>query len=58
MINQLERGNRGRAMTKLRVPPLDATTSHWVTLTAGWLYGAVFVCVVVALIAGKSAIST
>uniref|UniRef100_A0A1X7T578 SPX domain-containing protein n=1 Tax=Amphimedon queenslandica TaxID=400682 RepID=A0A1X7T578_AMPQE len=51
MINQLENGNRGRAMAKLRVPPLGGVSSPWAILASGWLMGAIFIMAVVAIIA-------
>ena len=56
MINQLENGNRGRAMAKLRVPPLGGVSSPWAILASGWLMGAIFIMAVVAVIACKSKI--
>ena len=53
MINQLENGNRGRAMAKLRVPPLGGVSSPWAILASGWLKGAIFIMAVVAIIACK-----
>uniref|UniRef100_A0A1X7TBI9 Death domain-containing protein n=1 Tax=Amphimedon queenslandica TaxID=400682 RepID=A0A1X7TBI9_AMPQE len=43
MINQLENGNRGRAMAKLRVPQLGGVSSPWAILASGWLMGAIFI---------------
>lgn len=41
MIDKLEKGNRSKAMNRLRVPPLGKKDkrSHWATLRAGWLMG-------------------
>jgi hypothetical protein len=50
MINQLESGNRGRAMSKLRVPPLGTETSHWNSYKSGLLMGMMFICIIVGLI--------
>ena len=53
MIYQLENGNRGRAMTKLRVPPLGGKPSPWAILASGWLMGIIFIMAVIAIIACK-----
>lgn len=52
MIDRLEDGNRSKAMNRLRVPPLESrdVRSHWVTLVAGCLLGALAVMVVVAIV--------
>ena len=52
MIEKLEDGNRSKAMNRLRVPPLEArdVRSHWITLVAGCLMGALAVLVVVAIV--------
>ena len=49
MIDKLEKGNRSKAMNRLRVPPLGKKDkrSHWATLRAGWLMGFIFVSIVV-----------
>lgn len=46
----LENGNRGRAMSKLRVPPLGGDPSQWVSFLTGWLMGAICICVVAAIV--------
>ena len=52
MINQLENGNRCRAMAKLRVAPLGRVSSPWAILASG-LMGAIFIMTVVAIITCK-----
>ncbi|XP_072018125.1 LOW QUALITY PROTEIN: xenotropic and polytropic retrovirus receptor 1 homolog [Amphiura filiformis] len=41
-INELEAGNRTRAMNKLRVPPLGAKGTNWTTFRVG-LYSGIFI---------------
>ena len=53
MIEKLEKGNRGRAMKKLRVPPLGEPESLWVTFRAGLLMGIIAMCVIVGCVACK-----
>ena len=53
MIDRLENGNRGRAMAKLRVPPLGGDSSQWVSLFTGWSMGVIFVCCIIAAVACK-----
>ena len=52
MIDKLEDGNRSKAMNRLRVPPLELRDmrSHWITLSAGLLMGALAVMIVVAIV--------
>ena len=49
MIENLEGGDRSKAMNRLRVPPLEARDkrSSWVTLRTGWLMGVIFVSIIV-----------
>lgn len=49
---ELEEGDRGRAMKRLRVPPLSEKQNLWTTFRAGFLFGVFLVEVVVFIILG------
>eukprot|EP00057_Strongylocentrotus_purpuratus_P032615 XP_788229.3 PREDICTED: xenotropic and polytropic retrovirus receptor 1 homolog [Strongylocentrotus purpuratus] len=51
-INELEAGNRQRAMSKLRVPPLGAKSINWTTFRVGLFLGIFTVLCFVAAVAG------
>ncbi|XP_071947796.1 xenotropic and polytropic retrovirus receptor 1 homolog [Antedon mediterranea] len=51
-INELEGGNRQKAMNKLRVPPLKAPKMNWSTMRVGFFSGIFLVlCIVIVLVA-------
>nr|XP_054769588.1 xenotropic and polytropic retrovirus receptor 1 homolog [Lytechinus pictus] len=51
-INELEAGNRQKAMSKLRVPPLGAKNINWTTFRVGLFLGIFTVLCFVAAVAG------
>lgn len=51
---KLESGDRGRAMKRLRVPPLNAQQSVWVTFRVGLFLGAFLVLFIAVLLTGNS----
>ncbi|XP_071499190.1 xenotropic and polytropic retrovirus receptor 1 homolog [Diadema antillarum] len=51
-INELEAGNRQKAMSKLRVPPLGAKNINWTTFRVGLYLGIFTVLCFVAAVAG------
>ena len=54
MIDKIEYGNRSKAMSKLRVPPLGTQSLDWSSLIGGWLMGIIFVCLLVAFVMRES----
>ncbi|XP_033105651.1 xenotropic and polytropic retrovirus receptor 1 homolog [Anneissia japonica] len=51
-INELEGGNRQKAMNKLRVPPLKAPKMNWSTMRVGFFSGIFLVlCIIIILVA-------
>ncbi|XP_071802189.1 xenotropic and polytropic retrovirus receptor 1 homolog [Asterias amurensis] len=51
-INDLEEGNRQKAMNKLRVPPLGAKSTNWTTFRMGLFTGIFVVLIVLIILAG------
>lgn len=52
VTNQLEGGDRRRAMKRLRVPPLSDAQSPWITFKVGLFTGAFIVVVAVVVLTG------
>ncbi|RWS07783.1 xenotropic and polytropic retrovirus receptor 1-like protein, partial [Dinothrombium tinctorium] len=52
VINELEEGDRQRAMKRLRVPPLNDQPSPWTTFKVGFFSGSFVVLVVVVILTG------
>ena len=53
VTNELEGGDRRRAMKQLRVPPLSDAQSPWITFKVGLFTGAFIVVVVVIILTGR-----
>ena len=49
-IQELEKGNRQKAMKRLRVPPLGEKQSPWVTFKVGWFLGSFFILLIIVII--------
>ncbi|XP_027213471.1 solute carrier family 53 member 1 isoform X1 [Penaeus vannamei] len=50
--SELEQGDRGKAMKRLRVPPLGEAQSPWTTFKVGLFFGAFIVLVVSVILSG------
>ena len=53
VTNDLEGGDRRRAMKQLRVPPLSDAQSPWITFKVGLFTGAFLVVVVVIILTSE-----
>lgn len=53
VTNDLESGDRQKAMKRLRVPPLGETQSPWTTFKVGLYLGCLIVLLVAIFISGK-----
>jgi hypothetical protein len=51
--SELESGDRGKAMKRLRVPPLGEAQSPWTTFKVGLFSGAFIVLLVAVLLSGQ-----
>lgn len=51
--SELEQGDRGKAMKRLRVPPLGEAQSPWTTFKVGLFFGAFIVLVVSVILSGE-----
>lgn len=53
VTNDLEGGDRQRAMKRLRVPPLGEQLSPWITFKVGLFSGAFIVLLIAVILSGK-----
>lgn len=58
VTNELEGGDRQRAMKRLRVPPLGEQQSPWTTFKVGLFSGCFIVLFISVVLSGKSKLST
>lgn len=54
VTNELEGGDRQKAMKRLRVPPLGEQQSPWTTFKVGLFSGSFIVLVIAVVLSGKS----